>query len=369
MTAHFQHLGIFSDWVSAAHTHGHIHPNAAPGAETRHRIREVVGFSHAPAVPLEVRIDRTWTRDGVVGEEVSWSVGYGPRTTAWVLRPTESRGSLPGVLALHSHDGYKYFGKEKIADGPAGAVQELTPLRDKTYQGRAFANALAARGFVVLVHDVFLWGSRRFPLETMPESIRDRATGLDGIEHYNAVARDHEHLVSKYCSVLGTTLAGVVAYEDRVALAYLRSRSDVLPSRTGAIGLSGGGCRAALLQATSDDVAATVVVGMMTTYAGLLDDHLHQHTWMFVPPGLATIADWPDLAPSAAPTPLLVQYNRHDPLFSLEGMQSAHARIESHYASKGHPEAYVGEFYDGPHKFDLPMQDAAFTWLASNLRT
>jgi len=216
MTAHFQHLGIFSDWVSAADTHGHIHPNAAPGAETRHRIREVVGFSHAPAVPLEVRIDRTWTRDGVGGEEVSWSVGYGPRTTAWVLRPTQSRGSLPGVLALHSHDGYKYFGKEKIADGPAGAVQELTPLRDKTYQGRAFANALAARGFVVLVHDVFLWGSRRFPLETMPESIRDRATGLDGIEHYNAVARDHEHLVSKYCSVLGTTLAGVVAYEDRV---------------------------------------------------------------------------------------------------------------------------------------------------------
>jgi len=304
----------------------------------------------------------------VVGEEVSWSVGYGPRTTAWILRPDESRGPLPGVLALHSHDGYKYFGKEKIADGPDGPIPELTPLRAKTYQGQAFANALALRGFVVLVHDVFLWGSRRFPLETIPAAVRDRSSGLDAIDGYNAAARDHEHLVEKYCSVLGTTLAGVVAFEDRVALAYLQSRPDIVPSRIGAVGLSGGGCRAALLQATSDNLAAAVIVGMMTTYAGLLDDHLHQHTWMFVPPGLATIADWPDLAASAAPTPLLVQYNRHDPLFSLAGMESAHARIAAHYATTAHPEAYVGEFYAGPHKFDLTMQDSAFTWLATQVR-
>ena len=53
----------------------------------------------------------------------------------------------------------------------------------------------------------------------------------------------------KYCGILGTTLAGVVADEDRVALAYLRSSPDVLPARVGTIGLSGGGCRAALLAA------------------------------------------------------------------------------------------------------------------------
>ena len=368
MADYFQHLGIFSDWVAAADTHRHIHPNAAPGPETRQRIRDVLGFSNAPARPLDVRTERTWTYEGLVGEELSWSVGYGPRTSAWVLRPAESRGPLPGVLALHSHDGYKYYGKEKIADGPDGPLPELTPLRARTYQGRAFANALAMRGWVVLVHDAFLWGSRRFPLETMPASIGGRLTGFEGIDGYNAAARDHEHLVAKYCSVLGTTLAGVVAFEDRVALAYLQSRPDVLGSKIGAVGLSGGGCRAALLQATSDDVAASVIVGMMTTYAGLLDDHLQQHTWMFVPPGLATIADWPDLAASAAPTPLLVQYNRQDPLFSLEGMESASNRIGSHYATVGHPEAYVGEFYDGPHKFDLQMQDSAFNWLASNLR-
>src|SRR5882762_1803380 len=94
MAEHFQHLGVFSDWVAAADNHSHIHPTAAPGAATRHRIREVLGFTNGPAIPQDVRLDRTWTRDGVVGEEVSWSVGYGPRTTAWILRPDESRGPL-----------------------------------------------------------------------------------------------------------------------------------------------------------------------------------------------------------------------------------------------------------------------------------
>ena len=31
------------------------------------------------------------------------------------------------------------------------------------------------------------------------------------------------------------------------------------------------------------------------------------------------------------------------------------------------PEAYRGEFYPGPHKFDLTMQEAAFGWLVRQL--
>jgi dienelactone hydrolase len=201
----------------------------------------------------------------------------------------------------------------------------------------------------------------------MSTTIRDRTAGLTGIDQYNAAARDHEHLVAKYCSLLGTTLAGVVAYEDRAAVSYLMSRSDVIRTRIGCIGLSGGGARAALLQATSDSLAAAVIVGMMTTHAELLDSHLSQHTWMFIPPGLATYADWPDLAASAAPAPLLVQYNRDDPLFSVRGMQDAHAQLVSHYTSVGRPDAYTGEFYPGPHKFDLEMQNQAFNWLVARL--
>ena len=149
---------------------------------------------------------------------------------------------------------------------------------------------------------------------------------------------------------------------------YLRSRPDVIGERIGCVGLSGGGCRAALLQATSDHISAAVVAGMMSTYAHLLDHNVASHTWMFFPHGWARYGDWPDVAACRAPSPLLVQYDLDDELFTVEGMRAAHERIAAHYQRVGHPEQYTGEFYPGPHKFDLPMQAAAFAWLKYHLQ-
>jgi predicted esterase len=134
------------------------------------------------------------------------------------------------------------------------------------------------------------------------------------------------------------------------------------------VGLSGGGCRAALLQATCDEIGAAVIVGMMSTHPELLDHHVECHTWMFFPPGLARFADWPDLAASRAPSPLFVQYDRHDELFPIQGMQAAHKRITFHYEQIGRADAYLGKFYDGPHKFDVAMQADAFAWLRKQLQ-
>jgi len=180
------------------------------------------------------------------------------------------------------------------------------------------------------------------------------------VARYNDAGWHHEHLLEKYCALLGTTLAAVVAHEDRVALNYLRGRADTT-GQTGSIGLSGGGCRSALLRATSEHLTAAVVVGMMSSYDALLDHNVIDHTWMLLPAGFAAHADWPDLAACHAPAPLLVQYNRDDHLFPLPGAQAAHERITAHYADA--PGAYTGRFYDGPHKFDLAMQQDAFAWL------
>jgi dienelactone hydrolase len=371
----YEHLGAFSDWADEARRQTSLHPVAVPSEQTRRAIREMLGFSEDSRAVAEVQTERVWESDGLRGEEVSWSVGYGPRTRAWVLMPAAANNPLPGVLALHGHDGFKFFGKEKVADGPDDPPASVTEVREELYEGRTFANALAKKGFVVLAHDVFLWGSRRFPWEVMPQSVHRAVEDFraaheghpDEVELYNVAARHHEHVVAKYCSLLGTTLAGVVASEDRSAVNYLRSRPGVISASVGCVGLSGGGCRAALLQATCKSIGAAVVVGMMTTHEQLLDHHVDRHTWMYLPPGLARICDWPDLAASRAPSPLLVQYNRDDHLFSPEGMQAAHERIASHYRSTGRAEAYSGEFYDGPHKFDVDMQESAFDWLERQL--
>ena len=57
-------------------------------------------------------------------------------------------------------NGRKYFGKEKIAD--TGALRHPCLREPETiYDGVAWANALAKRGYVVLVPDAFGFGSRR----------------------------------------------------------------------------------------------------------------------------------------------------------------------------------------------------------------
>ena len=65
-----------------------------------------------------------------------------------------------------------------------------------------------------------------------------------------------------------------------------------------------------------------------------------------------------------APSPMLVQYLRDDALFPLCGMRAADRRLGELYERAGRPGAYVGEFYAGGHRFDLAMQESAFTHLA-----
>ena len=128
-----------------------------------------------------------------------------------------------------------------------------------------------------------------------------------------------------------------------------------------------GGCRTALLQATSERVAAAAIVGMMSTYEHLLDHNVASHTWMFFPSGWSRYGDWPDLAACRAPSPLLIQYDLDDELFTEAGMRAANRQIAAHYQSVGQPDNYAAQFYPGPHKFDLEMQAAAFAWLKKHL--
>ena len=385
MAKQYRDLGIYSDLSKAAARSKKLYPVAKPGVATQKLVKEFLSFEPGPLVPKGVKVEREWTKDGIDGQLLSWSVGYGPRTEAFYLRPAGVKGVLPGVVALHDHGGFKAIGKEKIATGP----EDQTPVQKawvtQSYGGVAYADRLARHGYAVLVPDTFLWGSRKFPLSSMPAFERHCAKVLmkasegplfpwlkedkgDMTEH-SAASTFHEHTVQKYCAVLGTTLSGVISFEDRVSAAYLAGRKDVQKGGVGCVGLSGGGLRSTLLRATSDHIKAAVVVGLMSSYEGLLDHNVIDHTWMLYPsPALAGKMDWPDMVSCRAPSPLMVQYDNEDQLFTLAGQKAAHRRIAANYKSVGKPGAYVGKFYPGLHKFDLEMQDHAFAWLDGILK-
>jgi dienelactone hydrolase len=339
--------------------------------EARGKLFELLAFRPKPA-PLNARLERAIQQEGLEIEELSWDVGYGPRCHAWVLKPVGATGPLPTVLALHDHGGFKYYGKEKIAvaDHAFPLTQEH---RDDDYGGIAWANALAKRGFLVLVHDTFAFGSRAVPVETLSSRYQRRFQGLqphtpEYVRAYNSFASDHEDVMAKSLFTAGTTWPGIFAFEDRRAVDYLLTRPDVAPDRIGCGGLSGGGLRTVFLAGTDDRIRAAVPIGFMSTWQDFLRDRIFTHTWMLYVPHCARYLDFPDILTLRGPKPLLVQYDEEDPLYTLQGQREADERLAATYAKMGARDRYKGSFYPGGHKFDAPMQEEAFEFFARHLK-
>ena len=347
-------LGAFSDLPGAL--------NFAPPIDPKINSAQLISYlGTLPNFPTDFKIIRgnTWNHEGVAITEISWDVGWGPRTQAYLLTPEGVTTPLPGALFLHSHDDVKEFGKEKLVAGGVELPEHLQWVKRDHYGNQAPANELAKRGFAVLAFDAFMWGSRRFPEAVMPSRLKE----VLGSDDYELLSVMHESMsLSKYLSLFGATLAGLLNFDDRVALAVAHSLPEISDSIS-AVGLSGGGCRAIYLHATTSSVQlrATVCVGAMSTYESMLESHVAPHSWMFFPHDLASVSDWPGVAMIGAPKPLYIQYCGNDQLFTPAGMKTADNLISAHY-SKNAAE-YRGDFYPVKHSFTAAMQKDAFDWM------
>ena len=353
-----------------------------------------------PAIdkPPTVRKERQYEYDGLEIEELSWKLPYGPGTRAVFMKPAGCRERIPGILGLHDHSGNKYFGKRKIVRTSERPHPMISQHHRNYYGGAAWANELAKRGFAVLVHDVFPFGSRKVTASDLPPQVVERMmrppemvgelsvgelsqegriTRYDvpgdepdeSIRLYNAFGRQHEDIIAKSLFSAGLTWPGVFLAEDQQALSYLVSRGDVDPDRIGCCGLSGGGLRTDYLAGLDDRIKCSVTVGFMTTWRDLALYVCHTHTWMVYIPLLAQQMDFPEILGLRAPLPSMVLYTDEDPLFSLEEVKRAVGLLDEVYMKAGAAEAFQAKMHKGPHKFDMPMQRDAFAWLERWLKT
>jgi dienelactone hydrolase len=311
---------------------------------------------------------------GVLIRRLRWSVGYGPDTTAWLLRPARVGRSLPGVLGMHCHGGVRSVGAEQLVDLGPDSSPRAAWLRAAYYSGQAPANELARQGHVVLVHDTFSWGSRQFDLSRPTPrlaALLDAQNALwqqQGVspteeDRFDFLSGLHEDTLAKAAGALGQTFAGAVLTDDLVAFDVLAADKGVDPARLGTFGFSGGGGRSLLLAALNHRVAACVVSCMMATFATLVPTELDTHSWLLHIPGLWPMSDWPDLT-ALGTARFLVQYRGDDELFPRTGMEAAHDHLLRLHAGTMR---YRGVFSPGGHAFDAAMQDEAWAFLAESL--
>lgn len=317
--------------------------------------------------PPVVTVTKRVTYDGLDIEFLTWQLPMGPKTEAVFLKPSGARGPLPAILALHDHGGNKFLGWRKIVrtDSTPWPIQETHQAH--YYEGVGWANEIAKRGYAVLVHDTFPFGSRRVMVKDVPARIQaggvDPAPDdLEGIAKYNAFAAAHENVMEKSLLSAGTTWPGVYLVEDQRALDVLASRPEVDPSRIGCGGLSGGGMRTVFLGGLDERIKVAVAMGFMTTWRDFLLNRSFTHTWMTYVPLLPKDLDFPEILALRAPAATMVLNNREDPLYTMPEMQRADAMIAETFKRANASDHYRANFYDGGHKFDRKMQADAFDW-------
>ena len=331
----------------------------------KERVSELIVRPDTGETP-EVSVISTHTYDGLIIEELSWQLPFGPPTAAYFVKP-QGEGPFPGIIAMHDHGGNKYFGRRKIV-----RLHDMHPLmidhQQNSYGGRALANELAKRGFAVLVPDVFTFASRRVLLQDVHPRIRNGVQDVSSSENpgeidaYNSWARDHEHILAKSLFSAGTTWPGVFLAEDQRSLDVLASRPEVDAENLGCIGLSGGGLRTVMLTGMDSRIKAGVAAGMVSTWRDYLMYHSFTHTWMIYIPHLPRYLDYSEIF-GLNLSACLVLNNSSDQIFDLDEMKQAEQYLSDVYEKAGETEKFKAEYYPGNHKFDGPMQDSAYKWM------
>jgi dienelactone hydrolase len=334
----------------------------------RGKLLDLLHYAPPKVDPRPEMVERV-DRGDYVQERVFFNTTPDIRVPAFVLIPKRVRLPAPGIVALHDHGGFYFWGREKLVE-QADEHPVLTDFKRQYYGGRSIASDLARAGYVVVVIDMFYWGERRLLLADDPPDWRERPRSItpERIAAFNRRSSDGEQLLGRTIFAAGFTWAGVMFWDDVRTVDYLLTRPEVDPARIGCAGLSMGGLRSVHLAALDDRIKVAVIVGWMASFPAQLKRHIRNtigHTKLV--PGLYRHLDYPDVASLAMPTPLLVINGSKDALFEPSGVQASFAKLAACYAKAGFPERLRTRLYDTPHEFNLEMQAEAWPWLGSHL--
>ncbi|PYI80281.1 MAG: hypothetical protein DME26_21900, partial [Verrucomicrobia bacterium] len=217
--------------------------------QARGKLLELLHYSPAKCDPRAEVVERIDAGD-YTREKVYFNTTPDLRVPAFVLVPKRAKLPAPGIVALHDHGGFYFWGKEKIVE-IEGEHVVLTDFKKSYYAGKSVASELARQGYIVVVIDMFYWGERRMLLDDDPADWRERPRDITAtrIAEFNRRAGQNEQLVGRTIYSAGFTWPGVMFWDDVRTVDYLLTRPEVDKKRIGCVGLSVGGLRSCHLAA------------------------------------------------------------------------------------------------------------------------
>lgn len=320
----------------------------------REKIVEHMGIAPEAPTTTSYRIVAEEQRDGYKARKIALEISRGNHIKAYLLIP-DGEGPFPAIVALHDHGAKFSIGKEKmirpIDESPA-VVDDAREWVEKNYEGVWTGDLLASRGYVVLAIDALMWGNR--------------GEGEEGRQ----TRYDTQQALGSNCLKLGTTLVGIITWDDLRSIEFLAAQPFVNPKRIGVYGHSMGGHRAWMAAALSDRVAATASICWMATAEALLKAGNNElkggSAFSMQVPFITRWLDNPDIASLACPNPVLFISGLADKLFPA-GVEEAYEQMRNVWESRGAAENITCTRYPAPHCFNRAMQAEVVTFFEKEL--
>lgn len=337
--------------------------------QAREKILDLAAVPKPGATPFDLQVEAEVDCGSYVRQTITFAGTAAWRVPGYLLLP-KGTGPFPGVVAIHDHGAFLYWGKEKVIATQALGREGLKDFVGTSYDGQPFGDELARRGFAVLAIDGFCWGERRVP---GAEEVIDGRTPktVEETKLCNRYLCEQQAMAALNLMEMGLTWQGVLLNDDMRSAALLASLPEVDSERVACCGLSVGSYRSWSLAAMSDDIKAGIGICWMSTQqhlmAGPSNYNQSQSAYSMLIPGMRRYLEIPDFASLACPKPLLLYAGRQDGLFTHEGTDAAFARIAEVYADHSASQHFSSRWWDVPHCFNRAMQQDAFDWLEQAL--
>lgn len=307
--------------------------------KVRETLQHLLGDIPPRPKQLNVQTISREKRNGYILEKFLIDNGIDSWIPGYLAIPTNVKGKVPVVVALHGHGS----SKDKILSDPH-THQDVLDL-------------LVSHGFAVMATDSYFNGERR-------------GNGPAGTLEMQENGPDQELSLFKINLWFGRSLWGMQLRDEQIALDYLTSRPEIDAARIGAEGASMGSTGSWWLAALDERIKAVVGIVCFTRYKELIEQRqLSEHSIYYFVPGMLNHFDTEAVMGLIAPRPFLALTGDSDKGSPLSGIRVLEKKLDTVYSLYDKNENFKSIVYANTgHVFTDAMKTEMLQWFEKHLK-
>lgn len=290
----------------------------------RSKVTELIGGFPSERQPLRPVTLETRKFPGYTREKIVFDSRPGVSVLVYLLVPGRAIGPSPVMICIPGHG--------RGVDDIVGIDERGNDRTDKSGYQHDFAIQVVEAGMAALAIEPIGFGCRRDPINARQSLSRKACDPAAG-----------------GALLVGETMVAWRVWDVMRALDYLATRVDVDASRTGCMGISGGGTITVFATALDPRIRVALVSGYLNTFRDSIGSLAHCID-NYVP-GVLNWAEMHDIAGLIAPRPLFVESGEKDNIFPIQASIESVNEVKKIYSVFGAPELVEQEIFPDEHLF------------------